>query len=238
MIIFKFVLFAFIIFIFFRYALKFVHLIPFRTEKIKWLIKTLPLFEFLVWTVWAYFFYKAFFSDFLNREIVFIILLLVASSLFAWVFLKDYMAGIFLKADSGMALNKNIRLPHLSGVISKMGYRYVEIKNENGDVFKLPYSKLSNEIITFPSKEDLNAYKHETTLLVHKNTPYQHYIKTINNSIMCSVWAHTAKTPHISLLSQDDLHYIFNVEFFTLDKEHAEKIELMLKEKFTTQNQK
>ncbi|MDD3875535.1 MAG: mechanosensitive ion channel [Bacteroidales bacterium] len=192
-------------------------------------IRYFPILETATWIIFIYLGLRGIFEEHYFWEIILFIAILVVLFFISWFFLRDFLAGIFIKSENQLDINKSINLPVIKGKINKIGYRSIEIKTENGELTKIPYSKLANDIITFPNEGKEYCVKHIIELTLKNDRPYTDYLQMLRMYVLNIPWTHISKDPVISLEGTSIDEYTFKVEFYALNKDQAQRAEIILR---------
>lgn len=225
----QFIFFAILLFLFLRLAGWFIRIIPVSKFYHKTIMKVFPLFEMGVWLLFTYYATRNLFKEQYYVEVILFVIFLIIVFFVSWFFLRDFMAGVFLKSENLLESGIKIKVANYEGHINKVGYRSIEIRTDDNSLVKIPFSKITGHIITFPDSEAESFYKHAFELQLPKKKPYPDYIEYLRFLLLNSPWVMTSKDPEIEMVSSTDEAYTFKIEFFALNEEQAYKSEDMLK---------
>lgn len=111
-------------------------------------LRIFPWIQVLSWiafTLWAadYLFFAT-----TMHSVLLISLGVVFVAAAAWYILRDFFAGAVLRSDQVLQQGAHIQSGSFQGVVVRMGFLSLELKTDAGDRVRLPYSKLSEQIIT------------------------------------------------------------------------------------------
>ena len=228
----KFMLFAGIIFLFFRAAPYIITVIFRKINVIKRLIKYLPFIEVVVWVLFSIWAFSSFLKENQYFAIALFIIVLVISIWAGRLFLKDYIAGIIIKSNSEINVGEFITVSGYYGQITKLNYRTIEIELEDNKVMYFPYSKILNsEIIKEHKAESITGYTF--TLNLSKTDEPSKVLLKIREAILFSPWASLKKDPVIKLTGETNTSYIFELTVYAINKEMNINIENYLREKYS-----
>jgi len=228
----QFFLYAVLLFFLMRFINWVVKILPQNYSYRKILIKVLPVIELTFWVVLIFFAARGLLKEAYHYEIVVFVLFIILIGFISWFFIRDFIAGIFIRSEYLINLNQKIKVFDTEGHIKKIGYRSLEIKSESGETVRIPYSKLSNTIITFPAIDTESFYKHSFKMEIRKDKPYTHYLEYLRFTLLNISWVIMSKEPEINLLDTTGDFYIFKIEFYALNEQHARRSELQLKKHF------
>jgi len=190
-----------------------------------------PLLTFFVWVIVAFWG-----SYFLFNEkpyynfIVFALISLVFVSV-SWFFVRDFMAGVAFKVQNKYAPGDIIQFGNISGKINELLLTHVSIYTREGKSIKIPYSKLSSEIISQKSVSgsfDLNQYE----LKIPKKYDITETQDIIKNLLFNSPWRISTKSPSVQLKSETSEWYQFEIQVETRNEQHFNQVVAHIKKRF------
>lgn len=186
-----------------------------------------PLLEFVTWTIFVIYLLINVLDDQLFYETAIVVVIAVILIFFSWFFLRDIIAGVIIKSEHKLEINRKIKIKEFEGRIYKAGYLSVELKTDSGEFIKIPFSKLISEVIIWPENEKDLFYKHifEIKIQNSKNIHQYDYIKEIRQELLNSPWIVSSREPLIKYARSEDNHYYYIIEIFALNYEHARKME-------------
>ena len=66
----------------------------------------------------------------------------------AWFVVKDFIAGIVFKVQNDLQANNNIQFGKITGIIKSQHLTHMKVETTTGQVIKIPYSRLNQDIIS------------------------------------------------------------------------------------------
>lgn len=211
-------------------ALSYVNRIYISSSRLKVLfMRLLPVMEMLLWVVWV--FWSAsqlFINTFLYQLFTggaLVVLLLV----FGWYFLRDYVAGIVLKAETSLEPGQELQSGNVKGVISKVGLRSLELLTAGGETVKLPYSVMSTQ--QFSRNQGVRKWSEQQVLLVVPalNSPEKIRLE-LKKRLLEMSWLPVPEKVNISIEAGEGPTYRVVVQYFVLNDEMALKTEKVLRD--------
>ncbi|MBU2444173.1 MAG: mechanosensitive ion channel [Bacteroidetes bacterium] len=162
-------------------------------------------------------------------ELVLIVVLFV---IFVWLAGRDILAGIILKFENSLELGNLITSDNTSGKIKKLGLRTVQLETETGELFTVPYTKISSEKVSIRRKE--NRYKYfEGEITVEGRIPPAEISEILLKKLMLSHYASVKTKPSVNFLGINEGKYKFKVTVPTLKKEYFDKLLFSLQHEMT-----
>lgn len=182
-----------------------------------------PLFGLVVWLIavfWAvyYLFYD---KNYYNFIVFALIGLLVVA--FSWFFVKDFMAGILFKTQNNFVPGEVVQLMGVSGKLRAMLLTHVSIYTDDGEVVKIPYSKVSGEIISKKSvsgQVGCNYFE----IKVPKKEELETYLNLFEKILLASPWRIKDSKPDVKLKSETDDFYVFEIHFEARSEKHLKYV--------------
>lgn len=129
---------------------------PFRKE----LVKGFSMFGVIVWVAYVFWGSYIFFGDTRYYEMLVLIMAVLLVIGVAWFFFRDYLAGIMIRSDFDMKVGQYIKTPDAEGFVVKLGNRFVEMKNDRGELIRLPFCQLSRQWITLRADAEKTLTNH------------------------------------------------------------------------------
>ena len=134
---------------------------------------------------------------------------------------KDFFAGIYLKLDGRIFINDNITINSISGKISKLHIRNLELKSDTDEIISIPYHHFLNTTVA----KRLNKGEERSrtlTLLVDNNSDYNS-IKAIEGILNICPWLYSHKQSLVkrTITNAETTNYdisIYLSDSFTLKK--------------------
>lgn len=184
----------------------------------------LPAIEFFIWLIyifWAidFLFKNKFYYQYLVISLVFILVVFLA-----WFVVKDFIAGIVFKAQNDLQKNNSIQLGKTSGKIKSQHATHLKVETSSGQIVKIPYSKLNQEIISEAS-ESTTVEEFKFKINVAKNKSKQDIEEKIRFLVINSPWSNLNVSPVIKFLSDNESTFTFEVLINTLNHKHMRLIE-------------
>lgn len=232
LILYKMLFFALLLFIFFRAVIIATPTII-KNKKYKMLfIRYLPIIEFLVWLLFSIWVFKNLLEKNQYFALVMFVVMLTIAIFSVKIFLKDYIAGIIVKADNSINLGNLITISGFSGIINKFNYRTLELELDNKKLIKIPYTKILNSDFIKEEKSNVNnEYKFEITTSKNKNI--EELVSSIKQTIILLPWSSNTKDAVVEVVNETNNTYNLAITIFTHKKEMYYKIEKYIKDKFS-----
>ncbi len=189
------------------------------------LIYPLVWIGFIFWSVNYLFYYK----DYYNF-IVFALIVLIFLSL-SWFFVKDFVAGIAFKVQNNYTAGDNVQFGKISGRLDNLFLTHVSVYTNEGKLVKIPYSRLSNEIVSHKSTGGYTGHS-KFIFKVSKNKNVDEIKEGLYTLLINSPWRIPGKAPVISLKSELNDGFEFEIQFETRTEQHLNYVISALKKRF------
>lgn len=200
-----------------------------RSSGIQRIMPFLPGFAFAVWLLYAFWLLQRWFAATSIYPMVLFLLIALLSILFVWFILRDIIAGIVVSGRKQLQINHRIRLKDLSGKIIEKRTTHVTIRTDNGDLARIPYSRLSGEV--FPERsEETGSDFHSILLSVPKNNTPEQLQAILARNVMSIPWASAGTAPIVRLKDETDSVCNFEILIRSLNSKHAARVEHILRE--------
>ena len=142
----------------------------------------------------------------------------------AWLFIRDAVAGVVLRAENVLEPGQSIRCGELTGTIAKIGARSLAIETEDGRRVRVPYGRLGASPLDLAS-----ARERGIALRFHVSVPRDRSVETdvsaIRRAAMHSFFASACFEPRVRLVADDPDARTFEVTVFAADPSHLGPIQ-------------
>ena len=162
-----------------------------------------------------------------------LLMILILSVFFIGVFfIKDYVAGLIVKASANYSINDIIITDDIEGKIMKFGQRSLIITSINGNKIFIPYSKLTGKIKSIKSVSEIqNNYSFQVSL--SNNNDIDKTIDNIKNFLITLPWVNNSILPDIKIDKKVENNYTLSISIVSYDNSYYVKIESAVLEKFS-----
>ncbi|MGK7394754.1 MAG: mechanosensitive ion channel domain-containing protein [Candidatus Cyclobacteriaceae bacterium M3_2C_046] len=196
--------------------------------------KFLPGLEFVAWLIFIFWGLDYLLKAKSYYPFLIISLVIILTGLIAWFLLRDIVAGVILRLQDGLVINQNIRFQHISGKIASLHLAHLRIVNQDGDAIKVPYSKISNEIIAeVAGKDDVDQV--DLQIRLKKTFTREEYLERIRFLLLNAPWSSSKKPTFIQMKQEAQDYFLFSIKIHTLNTNHTALIEKYLKEKLRSE---
>lgn len=192
------------------------------------LLRVLPLAEMVIWLAFAFWAVTIIFPELAFRRLIFGAMAIVLVIAFGWYVLRDFLNGILLKTENTLKKGQTIKTDFISGKIIKIGYRTLLIEAENGEMVRIPFSRLGEAIISLP---DQYGQSHSHSLLLPIDTSKQLLVqpKDFLRELVNMPWVIAESEPGVSMIQTKE-GPMLEVRFSVMKEEHALLVEKKLEQ--------
>jgi hypothetical protein len=202
-----------------------------RSSKLQRILSVLPAVTIIAWYLYGLWLLRRWFSENSLYPIVILFYFAIPSLLVAWFILRDILAGAVFSGRTQFHLNHNIQCGDLSGRIIAKGITHLAVQTDNGGTARIPYSRLSGEIVTERSENTESDYYRIRLSVRGKKSP-QFLQADLARDVRATPWASTATPPLVQLQKQTDISCEFEVLFRSLNSRHAARVERILRDAY------
>ncbi|MGM0573484.1 MAG: mechanosensitive ion channel domain-containing protein [Bacteroidota bacterium] len=129
------------------------------------LVRFLPLAELVIWIVYVFWGVHLFFGHYAYYDLIILVMAVLLIAGLAWYVFRDFLAGVLIKTEKVIEPGQVIKTPFVEGRIKTLGIRSMKLINNEGEVVKIPYSRLNNDLFVLPP-EDTDSLPHHVTFLL------------------------------------------------------------------------
>ncbi len=191
------------------------------------LLLAIELFLWLIYIFWA--------TDFLFRDKFYYpylvySLMLIITGFVAWYLLRDIFAGIVFRVKHNLKRGSFIGAGDLSGQIKSQNLTYLKIVTGEGQLLRVPYSRIVHEVIielTYPGALAEHMLHLQVDSSIGKTTAAEALIRT---AILNTPWSNLKEEPTIKFLNENETGYFFEVTLLSINVKQIKFIEMALEE--------
>jgi len=190
-----------------------------------------PLIVLVVWiilTFWIvyYLFYDKPYYNFIVFALIGLVFLLVS-----WFFVRDFVAGVAFRIQNNYSVGDIVQFGSVSGRIDNLFLTHVSIFTNEGKLVKIPYTRLSNEIVSQKSSSG-SFGKNQVLLKLPKKKNADELKDTLMNLLLNSPWRVATRKPVVKLKSEWSDSYEFEIQLETRNEKHLDYVVSYLKNRF------
>jgi small-conductance mechanosensitive channel len=214
-----------------RYLSRLLNSVPASKGLHRILVRVFPLVEFIIWLAYGLWVLNGMFGNYPFYTLLVSALAIGLLVIVGWYFLRDFIAGIILKAEIPFEQNQLIKVIDSKGVLRKVGYRSLEIETDEGEFVKIPYSKLAaNSIHLFERADNLQSF--ETILRLSSSKSIQQFKDDINQFLLLLPWVAFIKEPRVRLIAEGESENTYSVTYYTTSSRLAARVSEHLRSQF------
>lgn len=146
-------------------------------------------------------------------------------------FIKDYVAGLIVKASANYSVNDIIISNDIEGKIIKFGQRSLIITTNDGNKVYLPYSNLVGKLKSIKSASEIKN-NYSFSISIKKENDIDIRIEEINKYIINLPWVNTSANSEITITETNKDNYILNISVVAFDISYYTKIETAVLQAF------
>jgi len=202
-----------------------------RSSKLQRILFVTPAVTIIAWYLYGLWLLQRWFSGNSLYPVVILFYFAIPSLLVAWFILRDILAGAVFSGRKQFHLNHHIQCGDLSGRIIAKGTTHLAVQTDNRGTARIPYSRLSGEIVTERSEDTESDYYRIRLNIPVKGSP-QLLQADLVRDVRATPWASTATPPIVQLQKQTDASWEFEVLFRSLNSRHAARVERILRDAY------
>jgi small-conductance mechanosensitive channel len=141
--------------------------------------------------------------------------------------LDDFVNGIVLRVEGSIEVGRTVRVPHVDGLVRRIGYRAVEIETDDGALVRLPFSRIAQASLVTAA---VGLRAHTFTLEVPRDRPLGRILSEIPTLALLSPWSSLTRMPRVELRSETNENYLLEITTYSLDPAYASRIEATVRQ--------
>ena len=220
-----FLVLAILLFGFFRMIRYFLRVMPLTKSRRNALNRVLPTVEILVGLLYVLSAIPLVFKDHPDYSPVVLTIILAGVVWVSWFAIRDFMAGVFLKAGKICRVGDHVRLDGIEGRVKQMGFRVLEVVSSTGDEIVVPYSRISRQSISrLPNVDGLA--RHCFRLVLPSTIPLLQAKQRVWGAALNDHWASLKRDPQVDVAADGSLE----VTVYALTPDHGPVIEQSIRD--------
>lgn len=184
---------------------------------------SLPLIELLAWITYLFWGALILFGKHVHYDLIVVVMAILIILGLAWFVFRDILAGVLLKTEKSLEHGQVIKTPIVEGKIKKTGTRFLELINDKGETIKVPYSRLSNELIIIPPENE-ESLPHQLLLPVASEKQAEEIKKQVISHLLALPWI-ISPHPVVKLIKTEEGKHAIHITFHTHNLTHAALVE-------------
>lgn len=189
------------------------------------------ILEPTIWAVVGFGLTKYLFQGETFYNLIITISVVIISVLIGWFFIKDFIAGIIFKIQNTYTKGDYLQIGDLSGQLESMLLTHISVLTKDGRILKVPYSKVSNEIILERTKK--KTYEDFTfTLSTNKKENIKNTENAIHNLLLASPWLVNNSQLSVTFVEEIENNYKFEIQVQVRNSNHLENLKEGLSKRF------
>jgi hypothetical protein len=179
-------------------------------------------FEFIIWIILIY---RIAEYSIATKPVLAFVMVFLLISITAWVFwfvLRDYLAGLYIRAAGRLKINQNIAFDDVKAEIISFADNYIVLEKENQSYIEVPYSKLLVKKIEYFSQSAEEEFSIRFELKKAKDKEV--FIEKIKSKLLETPWINHQLEPKI-ILTKDSGKRFIELKIMLLDKKYQNKVE-------------
>ena len=148
----------------------------------------------------------------------------IVALLLAWFAARDWMAGIVLKVEDGLAVGQRVRCADVEGTIRAVGHLSLEVDVSQGEAVKIPYSRMSGQIRA-QGRGEASQEPHCFQVAVEGQVEVAAAMQRLREAILNSPWSPVDREPQIRVREEGQTHAVFEAVVHAPDAGQAKSLE-------------
>ncbi len=200
----------------------------------KTIIRVIPVVEFSLWALFLFWAAFVLFEEHSFMPSLLTVMGLILCLAIGWYIIRDLISGMILKSENAFENGQYLKTNFSEGMIKKIGYLSLELETSSGEIIKIPYSKLANQVLVRPKKESVNKFA-SITIEIPGNYNHSEIKTKITRAINSTPWVIYSRNPEIIISSKNNNQLTIEIRFVTFSDEHSNNLKRYLKE-FCSEN--
>lgn len=198
----------------------FVEILPLSDDRHGSIDRLRPLVGAGLALLFSLFSAHALFGRYPNVMPVALLLVLVGFFMGSRSLVRDFFAGVALRAEQSLKVGDHIRIGETKGKVTILGPRAITVATPEGDSALVPYSQATEVPIVRTRAFDQSASR-TFTLSEFGSLTFAEVSRRVEKAALLHHWGSIAKSPEITARSDGNIE----VTVFALAQDHADDVE-------------
>ncbi len=195
------------------------------------LLNLIPLVGLIIWLIILFWAVNYLFQDKSYYLVIIVSIIVILSLTIGWFLLKDIIAGIIFRIQNNYSQGEFVQFGKLSGRLNEMHLTHISIHTKDGKSIKIPYSRLSNEIISL--RLETKSFESDRFIInVNKKYPKKETEDIIFALLNNSPWRVGNAVPQVKFLNEDTDGFSFEILVQVRNQKHLNNIKESLIKRF------
>ena len=183
----------------------------------------LSIFELVVWFAFLTWVINLVYESKNHYVLVFFGIVLALLIVPAFILLRDFVFGVFLKAQKKVVEGTFIELGDIKGEIVKAGEFFLNIEDKLGNIKSIGYYKVSTRVISIAGEN-----QHLERLVLDFHFPVQNKVnecvEKLNYHLLNTPWIVASKDPMVESISTEAEKTVIRMVVFVINMAYKENI--------------
>ncbi|GEM_PF-919089 len=217
-----------LLFVFFRLLCLMSRSLPGKKSLKTGMGRILPLLELGVWVTYAFWGALVLFGNMVYYDLITGVMAVLLIFGISWFVFRDFLAGVLLRTEKSLKPGQHIKTPFASGRIQRLGGRSLMVINESGEEIRIPYSSLSNVLLSIPP-EDEDSLPHHLRMELSRDIHPGQVRRAAFEHMMSLPWI-IEPAPELQLTRDQGGGFVFEATFHTHSGTQAMMVEDKIRE--------
>lgn len=175
------------------------------------------LLEIIVWIMFIIWAFKTILEDSIYYTIIVVTIFLSIAVWVTWFIVRDFVAGLVFKFNDDYKKGQLLEVNNFKGFIERINYLNIDLISNEGEVIKIPYSKIQTNIHK-KSVLDKNTIRHNFQLQFPLSVSFDNIKEEIINEILLTPGIDLSKEPIVKLDERKEKYQIIGATVFVLSE--------------------
>ena len=183
----------------------------------------LSIFELIAWFAFLTWIIRLVYESKDRYILVFVAVAFILLLIPAFILLRDFVFGVFLKAQNKVVENTFIDLQDIKGEIVKAGQFFLNIREKPGNIKSLGYYKVHSRVISISGdKHQLERLVLEFHFPVSKRI--NEIVEKLNYQLLNTPWIAASKAPVVESIHSEAERTVIRMAVFVINISYRENI--------------
>lgn len=198
-----------------------------RYKRLSSMVNLIVVINLLVWLAYAFWVTDFLFGEKFFYPYLVAVMILIIAGFLAWFLIWDIFAGVVFRVNHNLKNGSNFSAGDLAGQIVSQELTYLKIKTEDGQLLRVPYSKINHKVIAqhaYSGAQEAHVIHLQVDAALNK-------VETeamIRATVMNTPWSSLNNDPVVKFLNDSANGHVYEVACFSMSAKQLQQIVMAL----------
>lgn len=198
-----------------------------RYKRLNSMVNLIVVVNLLVWLAYAFWVTDFLFGEKFFYPYLVAVMILIIAGFLSWFLIWDIFAGVVFRVNHNLKNGSNFSAGDLAGQIVSQELTYLKIKTEDGQLLRVPYSKINHTVIAQQAYSGAQE-AHVIHLQVDATLNRVETEALIRATVMNTPWSSLNNDPVVKFINDSANGHVYEVACFSMSAKQLQQIVMAL----------